>query len=102
MSILLVPAVLVTFLLQLQQIGLHVRQTHVDLRVLQLVVLVKTALRPIGFATNFHRTFVIPLNLICIPSHSFTLIVHPLALTVKFFILNREGVTSYFLRRVMS
>ena len=76
--------------------GLDVGQTHIDFRVLELVVLVEAALRPVGLAADLHRTFVIALNLIRIPPQTLELVISAFALA-ELLILRRLDGTSYFL-----
>lgn len=98
MAVLLVPHDLLGLLSACAlNVALHVRQGHIDLRVFQLVVLIKTTLRTIGFSTGFYTTLIKSLDLICISSHPFSLLILPLAETYKLFILHNKSNTSYFL-----
>ena len=83
MTILLVSMILIVFLFFYEglRVALDVRQGHVNLGMLELVVLVEAAFRTIGFATHFNRTLVVPFNLICISPHPFSLFVLSIALT---------------------
>ena len=92
MPVLFVSAIFVYFFFSLRQIGLDVRQTDVDFRVFEFVVLIEAAFWAIWLATSLNWTSVVSLNLICISSHPFDFIVHSLALAVKLFILIRVSI----------
>lgn len=55
----------------------------------EFIVLIETAFRAIGFAANLDATFVVSLNLVCVPTHPLDLIIDPLALTVELLVLNK-------------
>ena len=79
--------------------ALDVGKGQVNLGVLQFVVLVEAALRPVGLPTHLHRALVVPLDLISIPAHPLALLVFVLALAHELLVLSGEYGTSCFLRR---
>ena len=103
MPVLLVPYVLVLLLLLVaRQTALHVRQRHIDLGVLQLVMLVQTPFRTVRLTAGLHAALVVSLDLVRVPPHSLALLVLAIALADELVVLSRMGLTSYFRRRVIS
>ena len=88
MPIFLIPALLAVLPFRLG-VALHIRQSEVDLRVLQLVVLVEAALGPVGLPTHLHSALVVPLDLVRIPAHALALLGLLLAATEELLILDR-------------